>query len=189
MTSTLYLLEHGKISSNVATYGVLDASGLVVGATVNVQCNVAALNVTGATITGITGNDFTCALVHANVTKQDVVGQVTVLPQWITSLDVEAYLGVPPATSTDQDWLDQSTDAANSWCYERRTGAGYPDLPQYVPGARVKAGAVMLAAELYRGRGNTGDSFVTYDGLPASLPVGQLGQVMRLLGLQKPGIG
>lgn len=189
MSSTTYLLEHAKVQSNVATYGVVDASGLVVGATFNVTCSLSAVNATGLTITSITGNDITAALVHANVTKTTVVGQLVVVPSWIAAADVEVFLGVPPATQGDEDWLDIAVDAANTWCYERRTSAGYTDLPQYVPNSRVKSGAVMLAAELYRGRGNVADSFVSFDGLPAAVPVGQLGQVMRMLGLQKPGIG
>lgn len=189
MTSTTILLQHAKVQSNVATYGAADVAGLVVGALVDVTTNVTAVNVLGARVTGITGNDFTVALVHANVAKTDVVGQVEIIPEWVTAPDVETFLGVAPATSTDQDWLDQSVAAANAWCWERRANAGYQDLPQLVPGPRVKTGVVLLAAELYRGRGSTGDSFSSYDGLPVAVPVGQLGQVMRMLGLQKPGIG
>jgi hypothetical protein len=140
----------------------------------------------------ITGVDYEALWVeydknHVNVLEDTVTGQLEILVNWIDDNDVENFLGVAPATEGDGDFLSGCTDASNKWCFERRRKSGYCDLPNAVPGADVKMGAVLYAASLYRERGSV-DSFASFQDMGSVAPIGNLGQILRLLGCNRPRV-
>lgn len=140
-------------------------------------------------ITGIDYEDLWVeyAKNHANIAEAEVNGIVEVLVSWIDDSDVENFLGVTPADQGDADFLSGCTDASNKWCFERRWKSGYCDLPDAVPGADVKMGAVLYAASLYRERGSV-DSFASFQDMGSVAPIGNMGQILRLLGCSRPRV-
>jgi hypothetical protein len=53
-----------------------------------------------------------------------------------------------------------------------------------VPDAAVKAGAVLMAASLYRERGSI-DSFQSFQDMTSSAPVASMGRINQLLGIKR----
>lgn len=103
---------------------------------------------------------------------------------WISSSDVLAWLGISVATANDTTFVGTCTDAANAFAFRRRKDAGYFDSLTTVPSADVNLGTIMYAGALYRERGSV-DSFASFNDLGAPAPVGSMGQIMRLLGINR----
>lgn len=103
---------------------------------------------------------------------------------WISSSDVLSWLGISVATANDTTFVGSCTDAANAFAFRRRKEAGYFDSLTTVPSADVKLGTIMYAGALYRERGSV-DSFASFNELGAPTPVGSMGQIMRLLGVNR----
>lgn len=102
---------------------------------------------------------------------------------WITSADVQVFLGISSATANDTAFLAQCVNASNAWCFARRVQAGYHDALGTVPSDAVKMGAVLMAASLYRERGSI-DSFQTFEGM-GTAPVMSMGRINQLLGIKR----
>ncbi len=102
---------------------------------------------------------------------------------WITSADVQVFLGITSATANDTAFLTQCVNASNAWCFARRVQAGYHDALGTVPSDAVKMGAVLMAASLYRERGSI-DSFQTFEGM-GTAPIASMGRVNQLLGIKR----
>tara|TARA_R100001129_G_scaffold92056_1_gene62892 strand:- start:154 stop:786 length:633 start_codon:yes stop_codon:yes gene_type:complete len=117
-------------------------------------------------------------------------GQVVWEPQasWITSANVEEWLGISAATSNDTAFIATCVAASNVYCYRVRHEAGYGDDTDVVPDASVKLGATMMAATLYRERGSV-DSFSSFDQMGAAVPFGTMARIKQLLGIGRPQIG
>ena len=124
---------------------------------------------------------------HADVAEADASGIVTVLVSWIDDADVIGFLGVEPASESDEDYLTVCVEAANSWSFERRRKSGYHDLPNAIPGSDVKLGTILYGGSLYRERGSV-ESFASFQDMPAIGPVGTMGQILRLLGCNRPRV-
>jgi len=177
-------------TDDVVTLTLDDVTGLVVGEHVHVYgtgyskldghhnlTNIDGLNVQYP----VNNQDDIVAFSPANAV---LVTQVT----WVTTEDVELFVGqVEPATD-EADYLELCTDAANNWCYNRREAAGYSDNPTVVPGAAVKAGTVLYAASIFRQKGSL-DNFQSFEAMPTPAPVGSMGEIMRLLGIGRARIG
>jgi hypothetical protein len=103
---------------------------------------------------------------------------------WIASSDVLAWLGISVATANDTAFVGSCTDAANAFAFRRRKEAGYFDSLTTVPGADVKLGTTMLAGALYRERGSV-DSFASFEAMNIPGSVGSMGQINRLLGVNR----
>ena len=103
---------------------------------------------------------------------------------WITAADVLAWLGISVATANDTAFVGSCTDAANAFAFRRRKEAGYFDSLTTVPGADVKLGTTMLAGALYRERGSV-DSFASFEAMNIPGSVGSMGQINRLLGVNR----
>ena len=103
---------------------------------------------------------------------------------WIASSDVLAWLGISVATANDTAFVSSCTDAANAFAFRRRKEAGYFDSLTTVPGADVKLGTTMLAGALYRERGSV-DSFASFEAMNIPGSVGSMGQINRLLGVNR----
>jgi hypothetical protein len=116
-----------------------------------------------------------------------VNASVVPLVTWVDDADVELFLGLP-AAGTDADYLAQVVEAGNDWSYRRRQAAGYDDSRCLIPSPSVKEGTVLYCAALYRERGSV-DSFSSFTDIPIAGPVGTMGQIMRLLGINRPAVG
>lgn len=103
---------------------------------------------------------------------------------WIVANDVLAWLGISVATANDTAFVGSCTDAANAFAFRRRKEAGYFDSLTTVPGADVKLGTIMLAGALYRERGSV-DSFASFEAMNIPGSVGSMGQINRLLGVNR----
>ena len=141
---------------------------------------IAALNTTNKTVSWTQGNQ--------TLATQTVTGVLNVRVTWVDENDVIGYLGVEPASQLDEDYLTQSVEAGNEWCFDRRRISGYVDLPNAVPNPSAKLGTVLYAASLYRERGSV-ESFQSFAEFAAPATIGGgLGQINRLLGTLKPRI-
>lgn len=118
--------------------------------------------------------------------RDSIVGTLTWTQTctWISSSDVLSWLGISVATANDTTFVGSCTDAANAFAFRRRKEAGYFDSLTTVPSADVKLGTIMYAGALYRERGSV-DSFASFNELGAPAPVGSMGQIMRLLGVNR----
>lgn len=187
--TTVYAVSSSRLASNVAYLTVGTVAGLQPGYKVHVA-GVGQTYDGTQTLTAVSST--TCEIAyaknHADLAATAVVGQAVLQVTWIDTNDVLAYLGVAPADDTDVEWLSDSTDAANTWCFEKRQVAGYSDLPNHVPTARVRLGAVMKAAELYRRRGTAGDQFASFNQFDGTQPVYNDPEILRLLGINRPQV-
>lgn len=102
---------------------------------------------------------------------------------WITSADVQVFLGFTP-TGGDVTFLAQCVAAANAWCFARRVQAGYHDSLTTVPSDSVKLGAILMGGSLYRERGSV-DSFQSFDAMGTGAPVMTMGRINQLLGIKR----
>lgn len=107
---------------------------------------------------------------------------------WITSANVDDWLGGVAATSADTAFIATCADAANAFCFRRRQESGYFDSLTAVPSNDVKLGTIMYAGALYRQRGAVQD-FAGFDQMqPAGSTVGLSGIVKQLLGIDRPQV-
>jgi hypothetical protein len=112
-----------------------------------------------------------------------MVAEVT----WIDEDDAQEYLG----EITDPDeltFLGTCVAAANDWAFRRRESAGYRDNPTAVPNASARLGVIQYASSLFLQKG-TLDGFQSFEAMPTPAPVGQMAQIMRLLGINRARIG
>jgi hypothetical protein len=103
---------------------------------------------------------------------------------WIVAADVLSWLGIAVATANDTAFVGACTDAANAFAFRRRKEAGYFDSLTTVPGADVKLGTTMVAGSLFRERGSV-DSFASFEAMNIPGTVGSMGQINRLLGVNR----
>lgn len=103
---------------------------------------------------------------------------------WVDAASVIAWLGIAAATSNDTAFITSAVAAANQFAYRRRRESGYFDSLTTSPGSDVSLGTTMYAASLYRERGAV-DSFASFDSMGSPTPFGSMGQIMRLLGVNR----
>ena len=103
---------------------------------------------------------------------------------WIVANDVLSWLGIAVATANDTAFVTACTEASCAFAFRRRKEAGYFDSLTTVPGADVKLGTIMLAGALYRERGSV-DSFASFEAMNIPGSVGSMGQINRLLGVNR----
>jgi len=182
----MYRIITASVVTNVGTLILSTVEGLEVGVCIRVygtgeprldrRHNIATVNTETKTIT------FTAT--GPNITAFDPPNaSVVPLATWVDDDDVALFLGFTLADS-DADYLAAVVEAGNEWAYRRRRDAGYQDSRCLIPSPAVKQGTVLYCAALFRERGSV-DSFQSYSEQPVT-PIGGLGQVMRLLGLQRP---
>lgn len=108
---------------------------------------------------------------------------------WIALGDLEDYLGFTfTSPSADYDIATMAVGAANAFAFRRRQESGYWDSASTVPGLDVKLGATMYASVLYREKGSV-EGLASFDPLATGGPVaGNFGQILRLLGVNKPQV-
>jgi hypothetical protein len=106
---------------------------------------------------------------------------------WITSTNIEDWLGIGTATAGDAAFLTQCAAAANQFAYRRRLESGYIDSITTSPSADVTLGTIMYGGALYRQRGSM-DQFASFDGMATAPVVGLSGMVKQLLGIDRPQV-
>jgi len=109
---------------------------------------------------------------------------VPTLCEWITVGMLTEFLGILGATANDTAFMTSAVEASNAYCFKRRSQAGYHDSMTVVPDAAVQAGAVLMAASLYRERGSI-DSFNSFQDMTISAPVASMGRINSLLGIKR----
>jgi hypothetical protein len=137
-------------------------------------------------------NQILFALTASDIERTTATGTITytITPTWITKADVEDWLGFTVTVpSSDDDLLTICVAAANAYAYRKRAEAGYFDSsPSTVPSQDVRLGTIMYAGALYRERGSI-DQFASFDPLATgTVTGGSMGQIMRLLGVNRPAI-
>ena len=137
-------------------------------------------------------NQVLFALTAADVERTAAAGTITytLTCTWITIADVEDWLGFTVTNpSSDYDLLTICTAAANAYAYRKRQEAGYFDASlSTVPSQDVRLGTIMFAGALYRERGSI-DQYASFDPMATGTPTGgSMGQIMRLLGVNRPAV-
>ena len=108
---------------------------------------------------------------------------------WIDVGDVEAALGIAPATAADAAWLESCVAAAQVVAWRRRAAAGYVDDPLEVPDPGVAQGTVTYAVARYRSRGAV-DGFASFDETTGFTPTGGTwGDCLKLWGVPRMAVG
>lgn len=106
---------------------------------------------------------------------------------WIDDEDVAAWLRLDDYETGDDPVLVAATAAANEFAYRRRQAAGYTDEEDEAPNAAAALGATIYAGTLYREAGSV-DQFASYEQMGSAPVGGGLGQIMRLLGVNRPRV-
>jgi hypothetical protein len=205
-----YTITHSQVLDNVATVQVLQQPEFEVGQSITIS-GLTGFNGTHVItalpeyyFTGVSDqgdyeydtsriilNQIQFALTAADQERAAASGSLTysVTCTWIAQGDLEDYLGYTfTSPSADYDIATMAVGAANAFAFRRRQESGYWDSPSSVPSLDVKLGTVQYAAILYRERGST-EAFASFDPLATGGPVtGNYGQILRLLGVNKPQV-
>jgi hypothetical protein len=206
-----YSVTHNQVISNVGVVQLLEPHNFEVGQSITLSGVSTAFNgthkilalpeyyFTGVSIQGdyeydynvIIPNQVQFALTTADKDRSVATGTCTysITCTWIALGDLEDYLGFTLTNpSSDLDIANMAVGAANAFAYRRRQESGYFDSASTVPGLDVKLGTTQYAAILYRERGSA-DAFASFDPLATGGPVtGNYGQILRLLGVNKPQV-
>jgi hypothetical protein len=206
-----YSITHKQVVSNVAIVQLLEPTNFEVGQSITIAGVGSPWNGThkilalpeyyfiGVSQQGdyqydtdtIIPNQVQFALTTDDLDRAAATGTVTysITCTWIALGDLEDYLGFTfTDPSADLDVANMAVSAANQFAYRKRQESGYFDSPSTVPGGDAKLATVQYAAILYRERGST-EAFASFDPLATGGPVtGNYGQILRLLGANKPQV-
>lgn len=134
-------------------------------------------------------NQVLYAVTGSNVERVASAGSLTfnITCTWITGGDVQDFIGIGAASAIDEAFFTVVANASNSFCYRRRSEAGYVDSPTVVPNDAVKLGVTSYASFLYRQRGAVTD-FASFDGMVSGSSSGLNAMVKQLLGIDRPRV-
>jgi len=206
-----YSVTHNQVTSNVGVVQLLEPHNFEVGQSITLAGVSATFNGThkilalpeyllsSVTDAGdyvyntaiIVQNQVLFALTADDADRAPATGTCTysITCTWIALGDLEDYLGFTLTNpSSDLDVANMAVGAANAFAYRRRQESGYFDSASTVPGLDAKLATTQYAAILYRERGSA-DAFASFDPLATGGPVtGNYGQILRLLGVNKPQV-
>jgi hypothetical protein len=206
-----YSITHKQVVSNVAIVQLLEPTNFEVGQSITIAGVGSPWNGTHKILAlpeyyfigvsqqddyqydtdTIIPNQVQFALTTDDLDRAAATGTVTysITCTWIALGDLEDYLGFTfTDPSADLDVANMAVSAANQFAYRKRQESGYFDSPSIVPGGDAKLATVQYAAILYRERGST-EAFASFDPLATGGPVtGNYGQILRLLGANKPQV-
>ena len=123
-------------------------------------------------------------------TTTNSTGTITFSPTctWITSAQIEAYLGLELTGSGDASFLVQCAAAANAFAYRRRLESGYfQESLSTVPSGDVSLGTIMVGAAYFRQRGSF-NTLASFDGMGIPPASGITPMIMQLLGINRPQV-
>ena len=204
-----YTVTHKQLLSNYAVLQTLTPNDLVVGGTFTVGSVAAPFNGTFTVydlpeylFIGVDDqgdllfnyeipvpNQVLYACTGTDVQRTASSGTITFTETctWITSTQIEDWLGIGTASALDTAFLTQCALAANSLAFTRRQEAGYIDSLSTSPNGQVTLGTISLGGFFYRQRGAVTD-FATFDGMSAGASVGLSPAIKMLLGIPKPAV-
>lgn len=107
---------------------------------------------------------------------------------WVTSAQVQLWLGLTSPTADETTFLAQCTSAGNQVAYRRRQEAGYFDALTTSPSGDCTLGTIMLAGAYYRQRGSI-DQFASFDSMGQAITTNAFTpMVKQLLGIDRPAV-
>jgi len=107
---------------------------------------------------------------------------------WVTSAQVQLWLGLTSLTNDESTFLAQCVSAGNQVAYRRRQEAGYFDALATSPSGDVTLGTIMLAGAYYRQRGSI-DQFASFDSMGQAITTNAFTpMVKQLLGIDRPQV-
>ena len=107
---------------------------------------------------------------------------------WVTSAQVQLWLGLTSPTADETTFLAQCVSAGNQVAYRRRQEASYFDALATSPSGDVTLGTIMLAGAYYRQRGSI-DQFASFDSMGQAITTNAFTpMVKQLLGIDRPAV-
>jgi hypothetical protein len=107
---------------------------------------------------------------------------------WVTSAQVQLWLGLTSPTNDESTFLAQCVSAGCQVAYRRRQEAGYFDSLSTSPSGDVTLGTIMLAGAYYRQRGSI-DQFASFDSMGQAITTNAFTpMVKQLLGIDRPAV-
>ena len=107
---------------------------------------------------------------------------------WVSSADVQLWLGLTSPSGDETTFLAQAVSAANQVAYRRRQEAGYFDALATSPSGDCTLGTIMLAGAYYRQRGSI-DQFASFDAMGTAVTVNAFTPMIKqLLGIDRPAV-
>jgi hypothetical protein len=107
---------------------------------------------------------------------------------WVTSAQVQLWLGLTSPSGDESTFLAQCVSAGNQVAYRRRQEAGYFDALATSPSGDVTLGTIMLAGAYYRQRGSI-DQFASFDSMGQAITTNAFTpMVKQLLGIDRPAV-
>lgn len=107
---------------------------------------------------------------------------------WVTSAQVQLWLGLTSPTADESTFLAQCTSAGNQVAYRRRQEASYFDALATSPSGDCTLGTIMLAGAYFRQRGSI-DQFASFDSMGQAITTNAFTpMVKQLLGIDRPAV-
>jgi hypothetical protein len=107
---------------------------------------------------------------------------------WVTSAQVQLWLGLTSPSADETTFLAQCVSAGNQVAYRRRQEAGYFDSLSTSPSGDVTLGTIMLAGAYFRQRGSI-DQFASFDAMGQAITTNAFTpMVKQLLGIDRPAV-
>jgi hypothetical protein len=200
-----FTITHTQRLDNVAILQTLESTDIAIGQTIVVSSNASYAGTyivqdvpvylfTGTDDYGdylfdtdvIIPNQLLVLQVGADTERATATGVVTWTQTctWVTAQNVLDFLGIATASANDTTFVTTCTAAANAWAFRKRVEAGYHDALATSPTSAATLGTTMYAGSLYRQRGSV-DSFASFEAMSQSAPTASMGEIMRLLGINR----
>ena len=107
---------------------------------------------------------------------------------WVTSANVQLWLGLTSPSADESTFLAQCVSAGNQVAYRRRQEASYFDSLSTSPSGDVTLGTIMLAGAYFRQRGSI-DQFASFDSMGQAITTNAFTpMVKQLLGIDRPAV-
>ena len=107
---------------------------------------------------------------------------------WVTSAQVQLWLGLTSPSADETTFLAQCVSAGNQVAYRRRQEANYYDQLATSPSGDVTLGTIMLAGAYFRQRGSI-DQFASFDAMGQAITTNAFTpMVKQLLGIDRPAV-
>ena len=107
---------------------------------------------------------------------------------WVTSAQVQLWLGLTSPSADESTFLAQCVSAGNQVAYRRRQEAGWFDALNVSPSGDCTLGTIMLAGAYFRQRGSI-DQFASFDSMGQAITTNAFTpMVKQLLGIDRPAV-
>ena len=107
---------------------------------------------------------------------------------WVTSAQVQLWLGLTSPSADESTFLAQCVSAGNQVAYRRRQEAGYFDALNVSPSGDCTLATIMLSGAYFRQRGSI-DQFASFDSMGQAITTNAFTpMVKQLLGIDRPAV-